>query len=451
MPETLSLKIGATGVRGVVGESLTPQVVTAYAAAFGTYCGAGPIVVGTDTRPSGEMLKQAAISGLLSVGCAPVDLGVAPTPVLQHFVRASGAFGGVGVTAGHRPPEWNALRFFGPAGIILRPNQAAELTDLYHQGAYPRVPAEAIAGVRGDDTACARHRETVLRQVDVDQIRGRRFKIVADCANGAGSRATRELLEALGCAVVMLNAEPGAPSPRGGEPLPEHLGELAAAVRSSGADLGFAQDPDADRVALADERGEVLDQGCTVALCVRHGLRRWGGPVVVNVATSRMIDDLAAAAGAEVVRTKVGESHVVEAMLARGAAIGGEENGGVIAPQLNPCRDSFVAMALVLEALAAEGGTLSAMRASMPAYAVARTVLEFSPREVPPAMRRLQRLYAGQVTSLLDGVTAVWPDRWLQARPSSTQPVVRVSAEAASRDAAEALLHEAAECLQPPR
>ncbi|MBI2297380.1 MAG: phosphoglucosamine mutase [Armatimonadetes bacterium] len=445
MPEALSLKIGATGVRGVVGESLTPQVVTAYAAAFGTYCGAGPIVVGTDTRPSGEMLKQAAISGLLSVGCAPVDLGIAPSPVLQHFVRASGAFGGVSVTSGHQPPEWNALRFFGPSGIVLRPNQAAELTDLYHQGAYPRVPAEAIAGVRRDETATARHRETVLRHVNVERIRGRRFKLVADCANGAGSSATRELLEALGCDLVMLNAEPGA------EPPAKHLGELAEAVRTGGANLGFAQDPDADRVALVDESGEMLDEGCTVALCVRHGLRRWGGPVVVNVATSRMIDDLAAEAGAEVVRTKVGESHVVEAMLARGAAIGGEENGGVIAAAINPCRDSFVAMALVLEALADEGGTLSDMRATMPVYAVARTVLEFQPREVPPAMRRLQRLYEGNVTSLLDGVTAAWPDRWLQARPSSTQPVVRVSAEADTAAAAEALLHEAAECLQPPR
>jgi len=449
MRRPLSLKIGISGVRGVVGESLTPQLVTSFAAAFGTYCGAGPILIGTDSRPSREMVKQAAIAGLLSVGCIPVDLGIVPIPALQMHVRATGAFGGICVSASHNPIEWNALKFIGADGIVLRSSQSEELTDLYHQGVYPRVGAQEIADVRADDTALRLHREAVLRAVDVDAIRARRFRVAVDACNGAASRATPEFLRALNCEVIELYTDPDEPFPRDPEPTPENLDALCEAVRQSSADVGFAQDGDADRLALVDERGEPLGEDCTVALAVRHVLRHRPGPVVVNVSTSRMVDDVAAEYGCPVYRSRVGEVNVVERMLECGAQIGGEGNAGVIAPEINPCRDSFVGMALLLEALAREGGTVRQMRASVPTYAMVKEKLECRAREVAPGLRRLQDQYRSEMLDLTDGVKVLWPDRWLQARPSNTEPVIRVLAEAPTEADARALVREALEYLRP--
>lgn len=449
----LSLKVGVSGVRGIVGDALTPQLVTRFAAAFGTYCGAGPIVVGTDTRPTREMVKHAVMAGLLSVGAAPVDLGITPIPALQKYVGDTGAFGGICITASHNPIEWNALKFIAGDGIVLRPNQAVELTDLYHQGLYPRAGAQEIPDVREDPNAAARHREDVLAAVDADAIRVRKFRVAVDCCNGAASRATPDLLRALGCEVVELYTDPGQPFPHDPEPSTENLGDLCELVRASKVDIGFAQDADADRLAIVDERGEPLGEDCTVTLVVRHVLRRDAepGPVVVNVSTSRMVDDVAAEFGCPVYRTRVGEVNVVEKMLEVGARIGGEGNAGVIAPRVNPCRDSFVAMALILEALAHEGGTISEMRARVPRYALVKEKVAFPARLIAAALRRLQDAYRGETIDLTDGVKIVWPDRWVQARASNTEPVVRVVAEAADEAEARDLVRAVVECVRPPQ
>jgi phosphomannomutase len=453
MHRPLSLKIGISGVRGVVGDSLTPQLVTSFAAAFGTYAGAGPILVGTDTRPSRDMVKQAVIAGLLSVGCTPVDLGIVPIPALQHHVRQTAAFGGICITASHNPVQWNALKFIAADGIILRPNQAMELTDLYHQGVYPRVGSQEIPEVRVDATAIARHQEAVLLSVDADAIRARRFKVAVDCCNGAASQATPDFLRSLGCEVFELYTNPDEPFPHDPEPSSENIGALCNLVREKGADIGFAQDADADRLAIVNERGEPLGEDATVTLTVRHVLRKSPGPVVVNVSTSRMVDDVAAEFGCSVYRTRVGEVNVIEGMLERNAQIGGEGNAGVIYPAVNPCRDSFVAMALILEALAEEGGTISQMRARVPAYVMVKEKLAFPAREIGTALRRLQRDFSGEAGAtidLSDGVKIVWPDRWVHARSSNTEPVVRVVAEAVKETQARELVRAVIECLSPP-
>lgn len=449
MRRPLSLKIGVSGVRGIIGESLTPQLVTSFAAAFGTYSGAGPILIGTDTRPSRDMVKQAAISGLLSVGCTPVDLGIVPVPALQLHVRLAGAFGGICVTASHNPLEWNALKFFGPDGILLRPNQAAELTDLYHQGVYPRVGAADIAEVREDRSTIARHRAVILRSVDVERIRARKFRVAVDCCNGAGSRATPELLRALGCDVVELYTDPNSPFPHNPEPLKENLVDLGRCVRESGAEIGFAQDADADRLAVVNERGEAIGEEASVALAVRHVLRKRPGPVVVNVASSRMVDDIAAETGSPVYRSRVGEVNVVEMMFERGAEIGGEGNGGVIVREVNPCRDSFAGMALLLGALAEEGGTIGEMRARIPFYAIVREKVACPAREIAPAIRRFRDRYADVQQDYTDGVKVIWPDRWVHARGSNTEPILRVTAEAPTDDDARSLVRAALECMRP--
>ncbi len=449
MLSQMSLKIGISGVRGIVGESLTPQLVTSFAAAFGNYSGAGPILIGTDNRPSREMIKQAAMAGLLSVGCTPVDVGIVPLPALMLHVRQAGAFGGICISASHNPIEWNALKFIGPDGIVLRPNQAAELTDLYHQGVYTRVAAQEIADPRSDSSTVARHREAVLHAVDADSIRARRFKVAVDCVNGAASRATPAFLRALGCEVFELYTNPDEPFPHSPEPHPENIGRLCELVRETGADIGFAQDADADRLAVVNERGDPLGEDCTVALIVYHWLERRPGPVVVNVSTSRMVDDIAGRFGCPVHRTRVGEIHVVERMIEYSAEVGGEGNGGVIIPAVNPCRDSFVGMAFLLEALAQAGTPVSVLRAKLPVYAMVREKLLSKARDIAPSLRLLQNLYRGETLDFTDGVKMIRPDRWLHARPSTTEPIIRLIAEAPTEPEARALLMEAVECLCP--
>ena len=380
MRKTLSLKIGISGVRGIVGDSLTPRLVTSFAGAFGTYCGAGPVLVGTDSRPSREMVKQAVIAGLLGAGCTPIDVGIVPVPALQYHVRQTRVFGGICITASHNPIQWNALKFFGPDGIILRPNQADELVDLYHQGAYTRVSATGIREVNMDDSTIARHQQAVLQAVDVERIRACHFTVAVDCVNGAASLATPDFLRALGCRVLPLYIDPLQPFPHDPEPLPANLGDIRALMRATPADIGFVQDADADRLAILDESGEPLGEDCTLALACRHMLRRSPSPVVVNLATSRMIDDVAAECGCAVIRTRVGEVNVLEGILAHGASIGGEGNGGVIVPAINPCRDSFVGMALILEALAEGGERISQMRAQIPCYAIVKDKFDCAAR-----------------------------------------------------------------------
>jgi len=443
------LKISISGVRGVAGEALTPQVVTSFAAAFGTYCGAAPVVVGSDTRPSREMVSEAAIAGLLSVGCIPVHLGIVPVPTLQHHVRELRAAGGICITASHNPAEWNALKFFGPDGIVLRPNQFAELLDMYHQGVFPRVAAQEIADVRTDRSAAMRHQETVLRAVDSAAIRSRGFRAVVDACNGAASKSAPEFLRALGCRVEELSTDEGDPFPREPEPTPHNLGALCRRVLETGADVGFALDADADRLAMVSEEGNPLGEECTLALAVDHVLTRRPGPVVVNVSTSRMIDDIAARHGCPVHRTKVGETNVVARLIECGGPIGGEGTGGVIVPAINPCRDAFVAMAFALEALARAGGTLSRLRAGLPSYFMVKERVQCRPRDVAPLLRHLKGIYRGRPLDLTDGVKVVWPDRWLHVRASNTEPIIRVTAEAPAVEGARVLVRSLMEYLRP--
>lgn len=443
MRKQLALKISISGVRGVVGDALTPQLITSFAAAFGAYCGAGPILVGTDSRPSREMVKRAVMAGLQSVGCTPVDLGILPVPALQLHIRHTGAFGGICLTASHNPIEWNALKFFGADGILLRPHEAVELTDLYHQGVFPRIGGPTVSQPREDLSAITLHRRAVLSALDTDAIRSARVRVAVDCCNGAASRATPEFLEALGCSVAAIHADPDLPFPHNPEPIPENMGDLARAVRDSEADVGFIQDADADRLAIAGSDGEPLGEEATLAIVVRHVTRVSPGPVVVNVSTSRMLDDVCAETRSTLHRTRVGEINVVERMLELDSSIGGEGNGGVIAPHINPCRDSFVAMGYVLEAMAQTRAGIGELRAAIPSYAMVKERVQTRPRDVPVALRRLQGACRDATLDFTDGVKAIWPDRWLQARASNTEPIIRVIAEAPTESEAHDLIQMA--------
>jgi phosphomannomutase len=448
MSQPLSLKIGASGVRGVVGESLTPQLVTSFSAAFGTYCGAGPILIGTDTRPSGEMVKQAAIAGLLSVGCTPVDVGVVPRPALMLHVREAGAFGGISVSASHGSLDWNALQFIGPGGRALRANEAAELADLYHQGLYPRVAAPDMPELRADATSVVRHVEAVAAAVDVERIRARTFKVALD-GRGPAALAMPRLLDALGCDVVPVDAGVRVPSSSDPEPIDSGLAALCALVRREHADIGIAQDWDAAALAIVDETGRPLGAETAAMLVVRRWLERRAGPIVVDVAASRVVDDVAGRAGCPVHRARVGEAPVLEAMLERGARVGAAGDGGVIVLPVNQCRDSFAALAIVLEGMAVAGASVGDLRARAPRYALLSQRLLCPARDIAPSLRLIKTLFRGEHLDLTDGVKVEWPDRWLLARASTTEPAIRLTAEAATDAEAQMLLNRVLEVLSP--
>lgn len=443
MNEASTLKIGVSGVRGVAGLSLTPQLAAAMAQAFGTYLGGGTVVVGRDTRASGEMVKSAVLAGLLAVGCQPVDIGISATPTIQVYTKETRAEGAIEVTASHNPKEWNGLKFVSGAGLFLSGLQVEEFLDIYHQGQYSLAGVDRLRTVRPDPDPGRHHLRRLRAYLDAGLIGRRKFKVALDCCNGAGAVMAPTFLRELGCEPVLINAVPDGAFPHNPEPIPENLGQLCRAVRDSGADVGFAQDADADRLAIVDETGEPLGEELTLALAAEFVLGRTKGPIVTNVSTSRAIDDIGRKHGVPVIRAKTGEINVVERLLGlpEPAALGGEGNGGVILPAVHPCRDSFTAMGLVLELMAATGRPVSDLRRDVPAYVLLKDKIPGTREQAARIIRGLRKKYEGRAAvSLLDGLKVEWPDHWILLRPSNTEPIIRLNVEARTRAEAEAAL-----------
>jgi len=432
MKKKFPLKVSISGVRGIVGESLTPQIAARFASAFGTYLGPGPVLVGQDTRPSGTMLRKAVLSGLLATGCQPVEVGVLPIPTILFLTREKQARGAVVVTASHNPSEWNGLKFIGPEGLYLRRSQVEEFLDIFHQGEFTFVPAERIKVSVQEKNAGQLHLDKILSRLKVKDIRRRRFRVVADCANGAGATLLPQLLSELGCEVLLINTDLSGDFSHQSEPVPENLKELSRRVKEFRADLGLAQDADADRLALVDEKGRPLGEDLTLTLAVAHVLGKKRGPVVVNLSTSMAIDDLAARYRVPVIRTRIGEINVVETMLEEGAVIGGEGNGGVIWPEIHPCRDSLTAAGLVLEMLAGSRETISAAAAEFKKYRLLKDRIDCPAELAFRTVVELRRRYQSENISTLDGLKISWPDSWVHIRPSNTEPIIRLLAESRS-------------------
>ena len=446
-----TLKTGISGVRGVVGDSLTPELLIGFAQAFGTYVKGGPIVIGRDTRPSGEMVLKALIGGLLATGCDITDVGIAPVPTIQMATRDSDAAGGVAITASHNPQQWNALKFIRGDGVILYPYQAEELLSVYYQGNFALVGSDQIGTVRSDEQAVERHLQVLLEKADVQVIREARLKVVVDCVNGAGAVISRSLLERLGCETVTINDTPDGVFPHPPEPVPENLGQLEQAVIEHGADIGFAQDADADRLAIVSEKGYAIGEEFTLALACDAMADRSAGPLVTNLSSSRLLDHVGRKYGKSVVRTKVGEINVVVEMQALGADLGGEGNGGVIWAQMQYCRDSLAAMALILSGLARRGGTVSDWVGDFPSSYIYKNKLELPSAKVQPALLTVREAYADEQLDLTEGVKVLWPDgSWLHVRPSNTEPIVRIIAEADTLEHAAAKAGKAMDLIEEP-
>ncbi|MBA3553367.1 MAG: phosphoglucosamine mutase [Gemmatimonadales bacterium] len=457
-----TLMISVSGMRGHVGTDLTPELVTRHAAALGAWVraaalpgsGRPAVVLGRDARTSGPMFAHAAAAGLMSVGVDVVDVGVVPTPTVQLAVEHHHAGAGLILTASHNPIEWNALKFVGPDGIFLDAEAGERVRALAEQGP-PRMGWEGIGELREDSEAVRRHLDAIfaLGIIDLEAIRRRRFHVALDCVRGAGAVAMLPLLERLGCRVSGINLEPDGRFPRPPEPVPENLEELGRLVRESGADLGLAVDPDVDRLALVDEQGRPIGEDYTLAFAVRAVLDgRSGGDaakvptVVVNLSTSLVVEDAARAAGARFLRVAVGEANVARAIRDEGAVIGGEGNGGVMLPALHIGRDAPLGVALILHLLAANEVRVSDVVAASPRYTIVKAKGPRGP-ELQLLYARLRRRFAEAEADERDGLRLAWQDRWLHVRPSGTEPIVRLIAEAPSQADAESLVAAARELL----
>jgi phosphomannomutase len=442
MKETL--KVGVAGVRGVVGDSFTPQLATAFAQAFGTFVGHGVVVVGRDTRSSGLMIENAVVAGLQSVGCKPLLAGVVATPTLLMLTKLKGARGGIAITASHNAAEWNALKFVDGDGMFLTEVRAEELFDIYHQQDFPLVSEPELPSEVREPYPAEEHFKSIARYVNRDAIRRRRFKVAVDCCNGVGALYSPMLLQNfIGCELAPVFDTPSGIFEREPEPLPQNLGRLCETVVRERCDVGFAQDPDGDRLAVVNEKGEPLGEDMTLALVMAQVLDHHDrGPVVINLTASKSVEDVARARGCVVVRSKVGETNVTETMLKISAVVGGEHTGGVIVPRIHPCRDSFAAMALVLERMAMTGKAVSQLRAEIPVYHSVRLKVPVRSDASPVILRQIRKLYAGRPQNLLDGVSVDLGEAWIHVRRSNTEPVMRINVEARTEEHAERLAAE---------
>jgi phosphomannomutase len=440
-----SLMVSVSGIRGRVGESLTPEVVVTYAAAFGAWARQGgtsdAVVLGRDSRVSGPMFHGIVLGALQSVGCEVIDIGLTTTPTCQLAVEDHHAAGGLMLSASHNPIEWNALKFIGPSGLFLEAAEGAEMRALVQRG-IPYATWDKLGTAQRDAEAVERHIEKVLRisYLDVETIRRRRFKVALDCVRGAGSVIVPRLLERLGCEVAAINLEPDGRFPRPPEPVAENLGELERLVKSSRADVGFAVDPDVDRLALVSDEGRAIGEDYTLALAARVVLRHRRGPVVTNLSTSRVVDDVAAAAEVPAIRAPVGEVNVAVRMRAEGSPIGGEGNGGVILTEVHLGRDAPVGVALILQLLAEEGRPLSQIVKELPRYVIVKDKLDRPAASLDSVYKALRGAFPGAAADTQDGLRLAWPDRWVHVRPSGTEPIVRVIAEAPTAEEAGELI-----------
>ena len=426
----------------MIGDSLTPALLTRFAQAFGTHTGAGTIVIGRDPRTSGEMVKHAVIAGVLSSGSRVIDIGMCPVPTVQLQVRQRHAHGGIAITASHNPAEWNALKFIGPAGLFLDAGQARELLDIYHQGEYTKVSGSEIRTVDEVDGATDAHIKAILDALGPLPQTQKQLRVVLDSCNGAGSIVGPKLLEALDAEVIAINVTPDGSFPRPAEPVAENLGALCDAVRKHGADIGFAQDMDADRLAIVSEKGDPIGEDYTLVLAALYVLQRERGPVVANLSTTSALDDIAQQFGCPVYRTKIGEVNVTDGMRQHSAVVGGEGNGGVIYPRINFGRDSLVGMALVLHLLAESGKSVSELLETFPNYSIVKEKMECSSQRIPGVLRMLRQEYGEFPIDVSDGVKVMTPDGWFLVRGSNTEPIIRIVAEARSEEKARKLVSD---------
>ncbi|MDD8027527.1 MAG: hypothetical protein PHI34_13555 [Acidobacteriota bacterium] len=435
------LKIGISGVRGIVGESLTPKTVMDFAAAFGAFAEGRPIVLGRDTRIHGPMLRSACISVLLSAGCDVIDLGVCPTPILQHAVRGLGAGGGVSITAGHNDIQWNALAFINAEGTYLNPFQGTEVLDIYHVGRFRNSDTDGLGALIETTAPIEAYFKALTGFLDVGAIRQARFKVVIDACSGAGAPFLKTFADRLGFDLIPINDEPNGFFPHDPEPRPRNAQQAVSVLKVIGADAGFLLNSDVSRVSTVSETGESLSEEFTFPLVAESVLARRRGPIITSFSTSRMIEDVAGRR-CPLLRTKVGQSHIIHIALQEEAVLAGEGSGGIAALDFQPAFDGFLTMGLVLETMAKSGRRLSALVGALPRYHIVKEKIACPPARIHGVVAEVKTLFGAKAIDTGDGVRVEDKTGWVQVRASSTEPMVRVIAEDRDRDRARARADE---------
>ena len=440
--------ISVSGLRGVVGESLTPLVIARYLAAFSGEIPPGPVLIARDGRATGAWIAEVVSGVLHALGRNSLNVGVAATPTVGVLVQERHAAGAVQISASHNPAPYNGIKLFGRDGRVLPAEAGRRVLDRYQRGEFAWTSHACVGEALSRDFDVNQgHWARIAKTVDVRRVRDARFKVLLDANRGSGSLLGQRLLAELGCEVILRGSPPDGKFEHPPEPTAENLADVLRRVPQGGAAIGFCQDPDADRLAVVDEHGRYLGEEYTLAMCARHVLSQTPGPVVINCASSRMTQDVAEEFGVPCHISAVGEANVVECMLREGAVIGGEGNGGVIDPRVVFVRDSFVGMALLLDAMASRKMPVSVLADELPRYAIVKTKYDLGPEQLPAAFEALIKRFPEAKASRQDGLRLDWPDRWLLVRGSNTEPIVRAIAEAPTPDQGQQLCKAAGEIL----
>ena len=427
-----------SGIRGIVGESFTPDLLSQAVSAFTKHIGCGAVVVGRDSRPTGEAVSMNLISSLLLAGCNVIDIGIVPTPTVQIMVTEFKAGGGIVISASHNPIEWNALKFINSSGTFFTSSEINKLFKLMDSPPLFRR-WDRVGKYTKDNSAEDIHIKKVLDCIDIKKIQKRKLHVVLDSVNGAGSLITPKLLSRLNCKVTAINCKPDGLFPRGAEPLPENLSQLSEAVIKNRADIGFAQDPDADRLAIVDETGKPIGEEYTIALAAEHILSKRKGSVVVNLSTTKAVEDIAAKFKVNFYRAKVGEINVVEEMKRRGAVIGGEGNGGVISPEIHLGRDSLAGIGYILEMMTERDKKVSDIVNELPSYYMKKGKVSLKKGiDIDSVLANIKKQFKNEKISAIDGLRIDFNNHiefkngWVHLRSSNTEPIFRIISESSS-------------------
>lgn len=434
-----TLMVSVSGIRGIIGDGLDPNTLVKYTSAYADFCGKGKIVIGSDGRISGNMVKNIVIGTLLAKGNDVIDIGICPTPTVLYNVQKLGAVGGIQISASHNPNEWNALKLLNSSGEFMTPNENKEMLNLLDNSQTNYKSWNELGTATQYTEGLNTHLNAVLsmKHIDVESIKKRRFKVLLDCVNGAGSYVMPQLLEKLGCEVIAINCEKSGIFPRLPEPIPQNLVETMKAVKENKVDVGIIVDPDVDRLVLLTEKGEPFSEENTIAQAVRFVLSKTKGSVVVNLSTTRAVDDIAEANGCKTYHSSVGEANVVKLMKEVDAVIGGEGSGGVIYPELHYGRDALVGTVILLQQLLEFGGTMSELKAVIPQYSIAKKKIEIGSANPDEIVKKLIDKYSDAKINTDDGLRIDFDDHWIHLRKSNTEPIIRCIAESDTMEKAE--------------
>jgi phosphomannomutase len=439
-----TLMVSISGIRGIVGDGLDPETIIKYSSAYAEFCGKGKIIIGRDARTTGEMVKNLITGTLLAKGNDVIDIGICPTPTVLLNIKELNAVGGIAISASHNPNEWNALKLMNKEGEFMTPEENTKMLSLLERSQDSYEPWNSVGKYTEYKEGLENHIKRVLsfKHLDIPALKKRKFKVLLDCVNGAGVYAMPPLLEKLGCEVIRLNCEKSGIFPRLPEPIPENLKETMKAVKENKADIGIVVDPDVDRLVLITNTGEPFGEENTITQAVKFILSKEKGDCVVNLSTTRGVDDAAAEFGGKVFRSPVGEANVVKKMKDVNAVIGGEGSGGVIFPQLLFGRDALVGTVIMLQHLLEFGGTMDELKKSLPQYSILKSKINVGSGNPDEIILKIINKYSNEKINREDGLRIDFPDHWVHFRKSNTEPIIRCIVEAATLKKAEEFMRK---------